>query len=284
MKVSVLMCFFNDEKYLRASVKSIINQTYNNFELVLVDDCSTDSSKKTIDDLIKYEKNIKYFKNNKNYGLTKSLNIGLKLCNGDIIVRSDSDDFSNINRLEKLVKEFINNPNIDFVFSIVNHIDQNKNFIKKSIYFNEYFSFFLLKYFNVFTHGSSAFRYNSEIKYDEEMILSQDYSLWLKEIKKNNFTIINEPLYNLRLHENSISNEKKINQIYYAIYAQIKYKYDLNYDFDFIKKNLVSDDLISKLFFVQILIRKDYELFSLHKKNFNIFQKFIFYLVLLLRK
>ena len=187
MFVSVLIAFHNDEKYIKKSVESILSQSYRNFELILIDDF-TDSSSEIIKNIISNSNNnIRCYRNIKNYGLTKSLNIGLDKCKGDIIVRSDADDFSNLNRLKIIVNEFINNKKLEFVFSTVNHINENGIFIKKSKYFNTTLSYYLLKYFNVFTHGSSAFKSNKKFRYDQKIKLSQDYAMWLKEIKKDNF-------------------------------------------------------------------------------------------------
>lgn len=285
MLVSVLISFYNDEKYIKKSVESILNQTYRNFEIVLIDDFSTDSSSEIINNIIcNSNNNIRCYRNKKNYGLTKSLNIGLNKCKGDIIVRSDADDYSNLNRLELIVNEFRNNTKLEFVFSCVNHINENGIFIKKSKYFNTKLSYYLLKYFNVLTHGSSAFKSNNKFRYDEELKLSQDYAMWLKEIKKDNFIVINSPLYNLRLHENSISNKKKINQILYAVYAQYKYSFKSKFNFDHVKKNFIEDEKIKKLFFFQLLIRRDKNLFRKYRSEYSIISRFIFQLMILLKK
>ena len=86
MFVSVLIAFHNDEKYIKKSVESILSQSYRNFELVLIDDFSTDSSSEIIKNIISNSNNnIRCYRNIKNYGLTKSLNIGLDKCKVDII-------------------------------------------------------------------------------------------------------------------------------------------------------------------------------------------------------
>lgn len=285
MFVSVLICFHNDEKYIKKSVESILNQSYRNFELVLIDDFSTDSSSEIVRNIADINKNkVRCYKNKENYGLTKSLNIGLDICKGDIIVRSDADDYSNINRLETIVDEFTNNPEVEFVFSCVNHIDENGVFIKKSRYINKTLSFYLLKHFNVFTHGSSAFKSYNKFRYDEEIKFSQDYALWLKEIKKNNFRVINNPLYNLRIHKRSISNKKKIQQILCAVYAQNKYRFASESNFDHIKKKLIQDKKIKKLFFYQLLIRGEKKLFKKYNNGFDLCYKLIFTLINQFRK
>ena len=89
-KVTVLMSVYNGEKYIRDAVDSILNQTFQDFEFLIIDDASTDNTNKI---LYAYnDKRIQRIKNKKNIGLTKSLNIGLMAANGNYIARIDADD------------------------------------------------------------------------------------------------------------------------------------------------------------------------------------------------
>lgn len=101
-KVSVLMSVYNAEKYLKTAIESILNQSYKNFNFIIVDDGSTDSSKDIINSYNDYR--IKVIINEKNRGLVYSLNKGLDECDGKYVVRMDSDDYSLPNRLETQVK------------------------------------------------------------------------------------------------------------------------------------------------------------------------------------
>ena len=94
MKLSVIMSVFNNEETLEESIKSILNQTFKYFELLICNDASTDSSSKIIKRLKEKDKRIKMFENPKNIGLTKSLNILIKNSQGDYLARQDSDDIS----------------------------------------------------------------------------------------------------------------------------------------------------------------------------------------------
>ena len=93
-KISVLMSVFNDEINVESSISGVLNQTYDNFELLIMDDCSTDSTKKIIKQYKNKDKRVKIFENSKNIGLTKSLNKLLNEAQGDLIARQDSDDLS----------------------------------------------------------------------------------------------------------------------------------------------------------------------------------------------
>lgn len=91
-KVSVVMSLYNREKYVWLAIKSVIAQTYDNWELLVVDDCSTDTSSKVVSEIAKDEPRIKYIKNEKNMGAGFSRYTGIKNATGDYIMFLDSDD------------------------------------------------------------------------------------------------------------------------------------------------------------------------------------------------
>lgn len=98
MKVSVLMCVYNGQKDIKEAIDSILNQTFTDFEFIIVNDCSTDNSVAIINGYT--DNRIKLLTNETNLGLAASLNIGLKEAQGEYIVRMDSDDISLPNRLQ----------------------------------------------------------------------------------------------------------------------------------------------------------------------------------------
>ena len=115
MKISIIMSTFNSENVIENSIKSLLNQSYKDYEILISDDNSTDSTY----DILKIMKNnnlIKIFKNKQNIGLTKSLNKLISKSNGILIARQDADDISFQNRLEKQVN-FIKKYNLDFCTS-----------------------------------------------------------------------------------------------------------------------------------------------------------------------
>ena len=121
-KISVLMCIFNEEKYLQDSIDSVLNQQYNSFELIIVNDASMDNSLKIISSY--NDKRIKLINNSKNIGLTKSLNIGLDECTGEYIARLDGNDLMTNNRLNKQLEFLENNQRIAVVGSYFKCIDE----------------------------------------------------------------------------------------------------------------------------------------------------------------
>ena len=91
-KISVLMTVYNGERYLKKSIKSILDQTHINFEFIIVDDYSDDASVAVVENF--NDKRINFKLENK-FGRTKALNFGLKKCNSDFIAIQDADDISN---------------------------------------------------------------------------------------------------------------------------------------------------------------------------------------------
>jgi len=115
--VSVVMPAYNREKYIEESIKSILNQTYNNFEFIIVDDGSTDDTEKIINTYKDKDNRIVYIKNEKNMGISKTRNRGMDEAKGKYIAIMDSDDISLPERLEKQVKYMEENGNCGIVGS-----------------------------------------------------------------------------------------------------------------------------------------------------------------------
>ena len=109
-KVSVLMSVYNGSQYLRESVESILNQTFTNFEFIIINDCSTDKTGEILTVSANQDNRITLINNEENIGLTRSLNKGLKIAKGEYIARQDADDISLPERLERQVESLDKNP------------------------------------------------------------------------------------------------------------------------------------------------------------------------------
>lgn len=107
LKVSYLMTVYNDDKHIRESISSVLNQTYNDIELVIVNDGSTDNSSEIIKEF--HDNRIIFLNRKENKGRSYSLNEGLKKCTGELIFINDSDDYSTKDRTEKILKYYNNN-------------------------------------------------------------------------------------------------------------------------------------------------------------------------------
>ena len=116
--ISVIMSVYNGEKYLVQAIDSILNQTYQNFEFIIIDDCSTDNSSHILQEYAQKDSRIKIIKKEKNIGIKgfiKNLNLGISLAKGKYIARMDADDISLPERFQKQV-DFLEN-NDDYIFS-----------------------------------------------------------------------------------------------------------------------------------------------------------------------
>ena len=103
--ISVAMPTYNDEKYIAEAIESILNQTYKNFELIIIDDCSKDDNWKIISEYAKKDKRIKAYRNEKNRGISYNLNLAIKKAKGEYIARMDGDDTCTSDRFEIEIKE-----------------------------------------------------------------------------------------------------------------------------------------------------------------------------------
>ena len=130
-KVSVIMSVYNSDKFLSESIESILNQTFRDFEFIIINDCSTD---KSLDIIKKYSKNdnrIVLIENENNIGLTKSLNKGVKIAKGNYIARIDADDTALNNRFEVQYNFLEKNKNIFLVGGGTYEIDYKGKIIRR---------------------------------------------------------------------------------------------------------------------------------------------------------
>ena len=117
---------FNRAHFISDAIESVLKQTYENWELIILDDCSTDETEKIVNCLVG-DIRIIYMKNEKNLGISKCRNKLLELATGDFIGHLDDDDILYPNAIEKVMDEFILNPHLDLVYSDYIKIDSKKN-------------------------------------------------------------------------------------------------------------------------------------------------------------
>ena len=213
--VSILMSVRNGEQTVEKSIKSILNQSYDYFEFLIVDDCSTDSTLGKLKILEKQDSRISIFTNSENIGLTKSLNKLIKNAKGELIARQDADDYSNPDRIYTQVQYLIKN-NLDAVASRALIIGSTKKIPGLSYFIP---TKLMIKFKNPFLHGSLIINkqvLNDLGLYDENFYLAQDYKLYL-DLLNNGYSIkaINKPLYNLNTINNISSNNKDEQKYYF---------------------------------------------------------------------
>lgn len=214
------MSVYNAKQYLVEAIESILNQTYRDFEFIIIDDGSTDGSREIIQNYASCDSRIVYVENKTNIGLPKSLNKGIKLAKGEYIARQDADDFSATNRLEIQVDYALANDNIDLIGSNCFIVDISGNTICEV---NTYAQIkdhqtTLLNKLAIFPHGSALIKKSKLLEvglYDERFFYSQDGELWLRFIENGaSIHVINKPLYFYRTLP-IVNNKKKSAQQQY---------------------------------------------------------------------
>lgn len=216
--ISVVMSNYNTpEEYLREAIESILNQTYSDFEFIIVDDCSTDNSLEIIESY--RDPRIVIIKNEKNLGLTKSLNRAIKSAKGEFIARMDADDISMLERFEKQVEFMKNNPSVIVcgsqteIFGDGAYRYKNK-FPKTYIPEKELFQINLLfgNHINIL-NNVAFFRHqvliDEGILYNEKYPCAQDFRMWVDCSRKGDCQNIDEVLVKYRIHDKAISIDKK---------------------------------------------------------------------------
>tara|TARA_B110000008_G_scaffold279901_1_gene329467 strand:- start:3177 stop:3833 length:657 start_codon:yes stop_codon:yes gene_type:complete len=209
------MSIKNNEDSLEKSVESILFQTYEDFEFLILDDNSTDQSFNILKSFKSKDPRIKIFKNNTNLGLTRSLNLLIGKSKGQFIARQDGDDESNSSRFEIQV-EYLKSRNYDFCVTRAQNMQSKVIFPKLSYYLPKKL---IVNVKNPFIHGTLMIKKETLLNqgcYDERFYYAQDYKLFYDLLKNNvRFKYLKEPFYQLNTVGN-ISTIHKEKQSYYA--------------------------------------------------------------------
>jgi len=215
MEVSVIMSCYNSQANVGRAIESILNQTYEDFELLICDDGSIDNTYETISEYKRLDKRVKIFKNKKNIGLTKSLNILVNEAKGMYIARQDDDDISSNVRLNTQISA-LKNENLDFITSRAKVLGSKRLIPGFSFYLS---TSLVMNFKNPFIHGSLMIDkkvLNKVGNYDERFYYAQDYKLFSDLLTIGcKYKIIKTPLYELNL-KNNISSKFVKEQDYYA--------------------------------------------------------------------
>lgn len=204
-KISVIMSVYNtNEEWLRESIDSILNQTFLDFEFIIINDGSTNNAEEVI---LSYKDNrIKYVKQ-ENQGLASALNKGLDIALGEYIARMDSDDISLPERFEKQVKFLDENKDIFILGTWFETFPQKQVIVlPKNVQYLDLLNGCKIGHPTVMFRRTEFEKYN--LKYNESFKAAQDYELWSRAIHFFKFANIQEVLLKYRCHEKSISTSK----------------------------------------------------------------------------
>lgn len=228
--ISVIMSTYKeDERLLRESIESILNQTYRDFEyIIILDYPDNDVHKSVIEEYALKDDRIHFYINEKNMGLTDSLNRGLSLCHGEYIARMDADDISLPNRLERQMK-YLEKNHYDLIGGITEMINENGSLLYsiKSVPTDPKKINKALRYSQCIAHPTwlgkkEVFEKNAGYRH---MPLCEDYDFTLRAVL-NGFVIsnLNEAVLKYRMTSNSISRSNLFEQYLYMSYITNEYK------------------------------------------------------------
>lgn len=225
--VSIVMPTYNAAPHIGDATQSILSQSYRDFELIIVDDGSTDGTLDIIDSFD--DKRITLI-NRSGSGITGALNRGLREASGKYIARQDGDDISHPDRLEKQVSFLKEHPKVALVGTASKIIDENGRLIDKRHVLRQPTIDDLVQK-NRFIHGSVMMRRDAVESvggYDETFKYTEDYDLWLRIAEKHPVRNIDEFLYNLRLLNTSIYGSELFEVKLWELFARKRFKNDLD--------------------------------------------------------
>lgn len=218
MKISIITASYNYENYIKETIQSVLSQTYNDWEMIIVDDCSTDNSVNVIKSY--NDERIKLFVNEKNLGLKETLKRGIKEATSDWIVFLESDDVLSPDYLAKKVEIAQKYNDINLIFNDCEFFGdeervkafehalkktrsllQNQSYPKKMLY-DFYQSNKIFTFSSVMTKRSDLLKVNFNAKLDYLI----DWHLWIQLSSLGKFYYLSEKLTKWRLHNNSYIN------------------------------------------------------------------------------
>jgi glycosyltransferase involved in cell wall biosynthesis len=208
IKFSILIANYNNGKYFRDCYNSLVNQTYENWEVIIVDDASTDDSVEVIKSIIKDDPRFKLYHNAVNQGCGFTKRECMKYAEGELCAYLDPDDAIYTQALEKTINEFANTTDIVATYSQMMLCDDNlvpdKIFAStKQVYNSRYFFNCPIQFAHFFTFKKETYLKTSGINPALRSAVDQD--LYLKILEYGDVKYIKEPLYLYRLHSDGIS-------------------------------------------------------------------------------
>ena len=204
-KVSIILPTYNGVKYIKESIKSCLNQSYKNLEIIVVDDGSSESIKNILSSF--KDDRIKYIRHHKNMGLPESLNTGFAASSGDYLTWHSDDNIYRKDAIEKLVQFLEKNNNMSFVYADCWLIDEYGSTIGKSRMKSP-------NYLDITNCIGACFMYGREVykkcgDYNPDYRLAEDYEYWLRVRQNFKMKHLKEFLYYYRSHKNSLTSITK---------------------------------------------------------------------------
>ena len=203
--ISIILPIYNGEKYMRQSIDSVLAQTYGNWELLIVDDGSTDRTAEIAMEYVQKDPRIQYHKNPQNMRLPRTLNRGFSMAKGAYLTWTSDDNYYYPTALEKMICALVGQ-NRHFAFASCDVIDENGNVVEV-IAVDENSGKIIVGHNTV----GACFLYSREVyetigDYDPDMVLVEDYDYWQRICMKYEPVCIGEKLYAYRWHDNALTS------------------------------------------------------------------------------
>ena len=221
--VSIILPCYNATDYIDEAIGSLINQSYKSIEIIAIDDCSIDDTWIKLQKAANKHKNIRIFRNEKNLKLIKNLNKAIDLCKGEFIARMDSDDISDLSRIEKQMELITENENIDLVSVFPKMIDSNGNYHSGQKFFQatstgsaKFIALFQAPILHAGILIKSSILKKERYFYSKEYQHIEDYELWIRLLYERNIElkVIPKVLYSYRINLSSVSYEHRDTQLF----------------------------------------------------------------------
>ena len=210
--VSIVLPIYNGEKYMRQSIESVINQTYKNWELIIIDDCSSDNTPQIAKEYAEKDGRIRYYRNETNLKLPRGLNIGFSLSKGNYLTWTSDDNLYLPTAIEKMV-DTIKREQVELVYASYDIIDENDNITGETIAPEDSKRAIL-----AWNCVGACFLYTRNVyeeigEYNPDLFLVEDYEYWIRVCSKFDGVAIKEKLYKYRSHSENLSQTARRGQI-----------------------------------------------------------------------
>ncbi len=207
-EISIILPTYNGSEYIHESIDSILQQTYTDWELIIVDDCSIDSTTEIVERYVKKDARIRYIRNNSNLKLPATLNVGFSYALGKYLTWTSDDNRYYPNALLAMYGYLEKNPDIPMVCAKMDIFDERTGECKSSFDYDPITI--------IFTNCVGAcFLYRNKViqkvgEYNTDFFCVEDYEYWLRILRNNDsIAYIEEPLYWYRFHEKSLTVTKQ---------------------------------------------------------------------------
>ena len=209
--VSIILPVYNGERFLGISIESCLKQTYKNWELLIIDDGSSDRSEEIARDYSRKDSRIRYYRNPENLKLPKTLNRGFSLAKGEYLTWTSDDNYYRPEAIEKMVSA-LRKTGAGFTFTACSIVDENGVTVSVNRAPKDY-------HHAIWDYDfvGACFLYTREVyetigDYDPDMFLCEDYDYWLRIFACFNVEYIDEDLYAYRQHGGALSQTHRYEQ------------------------------------------------------------------------